>query len=148
MKEIERIFIELVRSIEVNGYYRDVRKIQINDSTYPFNGGKTSTRTWTSSSAIYILFTDFKNDDESLPEIDLGNKIHNKWYFRLYNKIIEEYTNSDEDYLSMNDNYSDIKFYTDWISKLEYSVTGLYLRVNLVELTGFIRDKKISKLLE
>lgn len=131
MKEIERIFIELVRSIEVNGYYRDVRKIQINE-------GK----------AIYILFTDFKNDDESLPEIDLGNKIHNKWYFRLYNKIIEEYTNSDEDYLSMNDNYSDIKFYTDWISKLEYSVTGLYLRVNLAELTGFIRDKKISKLLE
>lgn len=131
MKEIERIFIELVRSIEVNGYYRDVRKIQINE-------GKN----------IYILFTDFKNDDESLPEIDLGNKIHNKWYFRLYNKIIEEYTNSDEDYLSMNDNYSDIKFYTDWISKLEYSVTGLYLRVNLAELTGFIRDKKISKLLE
>ena len=94
------------------------------------------------------IFTDFKNDDESLPEIDLGNKIHNKWYFRLYNKIIEEYTNSDEDCLSMNDNYSDIKFYTDWISKLEYSVTGLYLRVNLAELTGFIRDKKISKLLE
>ena len=133
-QQIKNIFMDLVESIEVDGYYRDVRKIQIS------NNGKTDN--------IYILFTDFKNDDESLPEIDLGNKIHNKWYFRLYNKIIEEYTNSDEDYLSMNDNYSDIKFYTDWISKLEYSVTGLYLRVNLAELTGFIRDKKISKLLE
>ena len=133
-QQIKNIFMDLVESIEVDGYYRDVRKIQIS------NNGKTDN--------IYILFTDFKNDDESLPEIDLGNKIHNKWYFRLYNKIIEEYTNSDEDCLSMNDNYSDIKFYTDWISKLEYSVTGLYLRVNLAELTGFIRDKKISKLLE
>jgi hypothetical protein len=128
--EIERIFTELVESIEVNGYYREVRKISVQNIS------------------IYILFTDFKNSDESAPEIDFGNKIHNKWYFRLYNKIIEEYTNSDEDYLSMNDNYSDIRFYTDWISKLEYSVTGLYLRVNLSELISFIRDKKISKLLE
>jgi hypothetical protein len=135
MKErIKQIFTELVESIEVNGYYRQVNRLKVS------NNGKEDT--------IYILFTDFKNDDESAPEIDFGNKIHNKWYFRLYNKIIEEYTNSDEDYLSMNDNYSDIRFYTDWISKLEYSVTGLYLRVNLTELTGFIRDKKISKLLE
>jgi hypothetical protein len=135
MKErIKQIFTELVESIEVNGYYRQVNRLKVS------NNGKEDT--------IYILFTDFKNDDESTPEIDFGNKIHNKWYFRLYNKIIEEYTNSDEDYLSMNDNYSDIRFYTDWILKLEYSVTGLYLRVNLTELTGFIRDKKISKLLE
>jgi hypothetical protein len=128
--EIERIFTELVESIEVNGYYREVRKISVQNIS------------------IYILFTDFINKDESALEIDLGDKVHNKWYFRLYNKIIEEYTNSDEDYLSMNDNYSDIRFYTDWISKLEYSVTGLYLRVNLSELISFIRDKKISKLLE
>jgi len=134
MEKIKEIFTKLVESINVNGYYRDVRKIQIS------NDGKTDT--------IYILFTDFKNDDESALEIDLSGKIHNKWYFRLYNKIIEEYTNSDEDYLSMTDNYSVIKFYTDWISKLEYAPYGLYLRVNLTELTGFIRDKKISKLLE
>ena len=135
MKEkIKEIFTELVESINVNGYYRDVKKIQIT------NDGKNDT--------IYILFTDFKNSDESALEIDLSGKIHNKWYFRLYNKIIEEYTNSDEDYLSMTDNYSVIKFYTDWISKLEYAPYGLFLRVNLTELTGFIRDKKISKLLE
>lgn len=135
MKErIKEIFTKLVKSINVNGYYRDVKKIQIS------NDGKTDT--------IYIFFTDFKNDDESAAEIDLSDKIHNKWYFRLYNKIIEEYTNSDEDYLSMTDNYSVIKFYTEWISKLEYASYGLYLRVNLAELTGFIRDKKISKLLE
>jgi hypothetical protein len=135
MKEkIKQIFTELVDSIEVNGYYRQVNRLKVS------NNGKEDT--------IYILFTDFINKDESAPEIDLGDKVHNKWYFRLYNKIIEEYTNSDEDYLSMNDNYSDIRFYTDWILKLEYSVTGLYLRVNLAELTGFIRDKKISKLLE
>ena len=135
MKErIKQIFTELVESIEVNGYYRQVNRLKVS------NNGKEDT--------IYILFTDFINKDESALEIDLGDKVHNKWYFRLYNKIIEEYTNSDEDYLSMNDNYSDIRFYTDWISKLEYSVTGLYLRVNLTELTGFIRDKKISKLLE
>lgn len=135
MKEkIKEIFTELVESIIVNGYYRDVKKIQIT------NDGKNDT--------IYILFTDFKNSDESALEIDLSGKIHNKWYFRLYNKIIEEYTNSNEDYLSMTDNYSVIKFYTDWISKLEYAPYGLFLRVNLTELTGFIRDKKISKLLE
>jgi hypothetical protein len=135
MKErIKEIFTKLVKSINVNGYYRDVEKIQIS------NAGKTDT--------IYIFFSDFKNGDESALEIDLSDKIHNKWYFRLYNKIIEEYTNSDEDYLSMTDNYSVINFYTDWISKLEYASYGLYLRVNLAELTGFIRDKKISKLLE
>jgi hypothetical protein len=144
MKEIERIFTELVESIEVNGYYREVRKISVQNN----HRNQPWTKVIVFSSSIYILFTDFKNDDESAPEINLGNKIHNKWYFRLYNKIIEEYTNSDEDYLSMNDNYSEIRFYTDWISKLEYSVTGLYLRVNLAELISFIRDKKISKLLE
>jgi len=135
MKEkIKEIFTELVESINVNGYYRDVKKIQIS------NDGKNDT--------IYILFTDFKNGDESALEIDLSGKIHNKWYFRLYNKIIEEYTNSDKDYLAMTDNYSVINFYTDWLYKTEYAPYGLYLRVNLTELTGFIRDKKISKLLE
>jgi len=133
MKEkIKQIFTELVESIEVNGYYRNVRKIEVN----------------TERDSIYIFFTDFRNNDESAPEIDLGDKVHNKWYFRLYNKIIEEYTNSDEDYLAMIDNYTTINFYTDWFKRLEYDVNTLYLRVNLTELTGFIRDKKISKLLE
>jgi hypothetical protein len=133
MKEkIKQIFTELVESIEVNGYYRNVRKIEVN----------------TERDSIYIFFTDFRNNDESAPEIDLGDKVHNKWYFRLYNKIIEEYTNSDEDYLAMIDNYTTINFYTDWFKRLEYDVNTLYLRVNLAELTGFIRDKKISKLLE
>lgn len=132
--KIKEIFTELVESIEVNGYYRQVNRLNVS------NNGKVDT--------IYIHFSDFKNHDDTLPEMDLGGKIHNKWYFRLYNKIIEEYTNSDKDYLAMTDNYSVINFYTDWISKLEYAPYGLYLRVNLTELTGFIRDKKISKLLE
>jgi len=133
MKEkIKQIFTELVESIEVNGYYRNVRKIEVN----------------TERDSIYIFFTDFRNNDESAPEIDLGDKVHNKWYFRLYNKIIEEYTNSDEDYLAMIDNYTTINFYTEWFKRLEYDVNTLYLRVNIAELTGFIRDKKISKLLE
>jgi len=133
MKEkIKQIFTELVESIEVNGYYRNVRKIEVN----------------TERDSIYIFFTDFRNNDESAPEIDLGDRVHNKWYFRLYNKIIEEYTNSDEDYLAMIDNYTTINFYTEWFKRLEYDVNTLYLRVNLDELIGFIRDKKISKLLE
>jgi hypothetical protein len=130
--KIKQIFTELVESIEVNGYYRNVRKIEVN----------------TERDSIYIFFTDFRNNDESAPEIDLGDKVHNKWYFRLYNKIIEEYTNSDEDYLAMIDNYTTINFYTEWFKRLEYDVNTLYLRVNIAELTGFIRDKKISKLLE
>ena len=135
MKEkIKEIFTELVESIEVNGYYRQVNRLNVS------NNGKVDT--------IYIHFSDFKNHDDTLPEMDLGSKIHNKWYFRLYNKIIEEYTNSDEDYLAMSDNYSVINFYTDWISKLEYAPYGLFLRVNLSELISFMRDKKISKLLE
>jgi hypothetical protein len=133
MKEkIKEIFTELVESIEVNGYYRNVRKIEVN----------------TDRDSIYIFFTDFRNNDESVPEIDLSDKVHNKWYFRLYNRIIEEYTNSDEDYVALVDNYTTIKFYTEWFKRLEYDVNTLYLRVNLAELTGFIRDKKISKLLE
>ena len=135
MKEkIKQIFTELVESIEVNGYYRQVNRLNVS------NNGKEDT--------IYIHFSDFKNHDDTLPEMDLSGKIHNKWYFRLYTKIIEEYTNSDEDYVSMTDNYSVIKFYTDWIYKTEYAPYGLYLRVNLDQLIGFIRDKKISKLLE
>ena len=130
--KIKEVFTELVESIEVNGYYRKVRKIEVN----------------TERDSIYIFFTDFTNNDESAPEIDLSDKVHNKWYFRLYNKIIEEYTNFDDDYLAMIDNYTTINFYTEWLKRLEYDVNTLYLRVNLAELTGFIRDKKISKLLE
>lgn len=135
MKEkIKEIFTELVESINVNGYYRDVKKIQIS------NDGKNDT--------IYILFTDFKNGDESALEIDLSGKIHNKWYFRLYNKIIEEYTSSEEDYISTNDNYSSIKFYTEWIKKLEYTPYNLFITLSISGMTEFIRDKKISKILE
>ena len=130
--KIKEVFTELVESIEVNGYYRKVRKIEVN----------------TERDSIYIFFTEFRNNDKSVPEIDLSDKVHNKWYFRLYNKIIEEYTDSDEDYVAMVDNYTTIKFYTDWFKRLEYDVNTLYLRVNLAELTAFIRDKKISKLLE
>jgi hypothetical protein len=130
--KIKEVFTDLVESIEVNGYYRKVRKIEVN----------------TERDSIYIFFTDFTNNDKSVPEIDLSDKVHNKWYFRLYNKIIEEYTNSDEDYVAMVDNYTTIKFYNDWFKRLEYDVNTLYLRVNLEELTAFIRDKKISKLLE
>lgn len=130
--KIKEVFTELVESIEVNGYYRKVRKIEVN----------------TERDSIYIFFTDFTNNDKSAPEIDLSDKVHNKWYFRIYNKIIEEYTNFDDDYLAMIDNYTTINFYTEWLKRLEYDVNTLYLRVNLAELTAFIRDKKISKLLE
>ncbi len=133
MKEyIKRNFTELVESIEVDGYYRSV-------SRFDFLKQKEG---------ISITLSEFKNDDESMPEIDLGTKIHNKWYFRLYNKIIEEYTNSEEDYVATTDNYSVIKFYTDWIKKLEYTPYNLYIILSIPEVTEFIRDKKISKLLE
>ena len=131
-EKIKKIFTELVESIEVDGYYRSVNRFDFLNR----------------SEGIGIRLSEFKNRDESMPEIDLGNKIHNKWYFRLYNKIIEEYTNSEEDYISTNDNYSTIKFYTDWIKKLEYTPYNLYITLSISGMTGFIRDKKISKILE
>ena len=133
MKEqIKNIFIDLVESIQVDGYYRSVNRFDFLNR----------------SEGIGLTLSEFKNHDESMPEIDLGNKIHNKWYFRLYNKIIEEYTNTEEDYISTNDNYSTIKFYTDWIKKLEYTPYNLYITLSISGIAGFIRDKKISKLLE
>ena len=133
MKEqIKNIFIDLVESIQVDGYYRSVNRFDFLNR----------------SEGIGLTLSEFKNHDESMPEIDLGNKIHNKWYFRLYNKIIEEYTNTEEDYISTNDNYSTIKFYTDWIKKLEYTPYNLYITLSIYGIAGFIRDKKISKLLE
>jgi hypothetical protein len=133
MKEqIKKSFIEIVESIEVDGYYRSVNRFDFLNT----------------SEGISIRLSEFKNHDESMPEIDLGTKIHNKWYFRLYNKFIEEYTNSEEDYISTNDNNSTIKFYTDWIKKLEYTPYNLYITLSISGMTGFIRDKKISKLLE
>ena len=131
-EKIKKIFTELVESIEVDGYYRSVNRFDFLNR----------------SEGIGIRLSEFKNRDESMPEIDLGSKIHNKWYFRLYNKIIEEYTNSEEDYISTNDNYSTIKFYTDWIKKLEYTPYNLYITLSISGMTGFIRDKKISKILE
>lgn len=131
-EKIKKIFTELVESIEVDGYYRSVNRFDFLNR----------------SEGIGIRLSEFKNRDESMPEIDLGNKIHNKWYFRLYNKIIEEYTNSEEDYISTNDNYSTIKFYTDWIKKLEYTPYNLYITLSIPGMTEFIRDKKISKILE
>lgn len=131
-EQIKKIFTELVESIEVDGYYRSVNRFDFLNR----------------SEGIGIRLSEFKNRDESMPEIDLGNKIHNKWYFRLYNKIIEEYTNSEEDYISTNDNYSTIKFYTDWIKKLEYTPYNLYITLSIPGMTEFIRDKKISKILE
>lgn len=131
-EKIKKIFTELVESIEVDGYYRSVNRFDFLKR----------------SEGISIRLSEFKNRDESMPEIDLGSKIHNKWYFRLYNKIIEEYTNSEEDYISTNDNYSTIKFYTDWIKKLEYTPYNLYITLSISGMTGFIRDKKISKILE
>ena len=131
-EKIKKIFTELVESSEVDGYYRSVNRFDFLNR----------------SEGIGIRLSEFKNRDESMPEIDLGNKIHNKWYFRLYNKIIEEYTNSEEDYISTNDNYSTIKFYTDWIKKLEYTPYNLYITLSIPGMTEFIRDKKISKILE
>lgn len=131
-EQIKKNFTEIVESIEVDGYYRSVSRFDFLNR----------------SEGIGIRLSEFKNRDESMPEIDLGNKIHNKWYFRLYNKIIEEYTNSEEDYISTNDNYSTIKFYTDWIKKLEYTPYNLYITLSISGMTGFIRDKKISKILE
>ena len=131
-EQIKKSFTEIVESIEVDGYYRSVNRFDFLNRT----------------EGIGIRLSEFKNHDESMPEIDLGNKIHNKWYFRLYNKIIEEYTNSEEDYISTNDNNSTIKFYTDWIKKLEYTPYNLYITLSISGMTGFIRDKKISKLLE
>lgn len=131
-EQIKKNFTEIVESIEVDGYYRSVSRFDFLNR----------------SEGIGIRLSEFKNRDESMHEIDLGNKIHNKWYFRLYNKIIEEYTNSEEDYISTNDNYSTIKFYTDWIKKLEYTPYNLYITLSISGMTGFIRDKKISKILE
>lgn len=131
-EQIKKNFTEIVESIEVDGYYRSVNRFDFLNR----------------SEGIGIRLSEFKNRDESMPEIDLGSKIHNKWYFRLYNKIIEEYTNSEEDYISTNDNYSTIKFYTDWIKKLEYTPYNLYITLSISGMTGFIRDKKISKILE
>ena len=131
-EQIKKNFTEIVESIEVDGYYRSVNRFDFLNR----------------SEGIGIRLSEFKNRDESMPEIDLGSKIHNKWYFRLYNKIIEEYTNSEEDYISTNDNYSTIKFYTDWIKKLEYTPYNLYITLSISGMTGFIRDKKISNILE
>jgi hypothetical protein len=131
-EQIKKNFTEIVESIEVDGYYRSVNRFDFLNR----------------SEGIGIRLSEFKNRDESMSEIDLGSKIHNKWYFRLYNKIIEEYTNSEEDYISTNDNYSTIKFYTDWIKKLEYTPYNLYITLSISGMTGFIRDKKISKILE
>ena len=133
MKEqIKKSFTEIVESIEVDGYYRSVNRFDFLNRT----------------EGIAIRLSEFKNHDESMPEIDLGTKIHNKWFFRLYNKIIEEYTNSEEDYISKTDNYSIIKFYTDWIKGLEYTPYNLYITLSISGMTEFIRDKKISKILE
>jgi len=133
MKEqIKKSFTEIVESIEVDGYYRSVNRFDFLNT----------------SEGIGIRLSEFKNHDEGMPEIDLGTKIHNKWYFRLYNKIIEEYTSSEEDYISKTDNYSIIKFYTAWIQKLEYTPYNLYITLSIPGMTEFIRDKKISKILE
>jgi hypothetical protein len=131
-QEIKKSFTEIVESIEVDGYYRSVSRFDF----------------LRREEGISIRLSEFKNHDENMKEIDLGTKIHNKWYFRLYNKIIEEYTNSEEDYVAMTDNYSTIKFYTDWIQKLEYNPYNLYITLSIPGMTEFIRDKKISKILE
>ena len=131
-EQIKKNFTEIVESIEVDGYYRSVSRFDF----------------LRREEGIAIRLSEFKNHDESMPEIDLSTKIHNKWLFRLYNKIIEEYTNSEEDYISKTDNYSIIKFYTAWIQKLEYTPYNLYITLSISGIAGFIRDKKISKLLE
>ena len=136
-QQIKKSFTEIVESIEVDGYYRSVSRFDF----------LTLFPKWREE-GISIRLSEFKNHDENMQQIDLGTKIHNKWYFRLYNKIIEEYTSSEEDYISTNDNYSSIKFYTEWIKKLEYTPYNLFITLSISGMTEFIRDKKISKILE
>lgn len=61
---------------------------------------------------------------------------------------MKEFTDSDEDYLSMCDNNTKINFYTDWLGKLEYDVRGLYIKLNVAEFEAYLRNKKIDQLLK
>lgn len=133
---IKEKLIALIESVEVNGFSRKVSRFSIE---------KTKKEGWLDK--VYIgLKTDFVSETGEDPVDE--DKLYNKWYFRFYNKFINEFTDSDEDYISMCDNNTKVNFYTDWVSKLEYDIRGIYLWVNLAEMEAYLRDKKINKLLE
>lgn len=133
---IKEKLITMIESVEVNGFSRKVSRFSIE---------KTKKEGWLDK--IYIgLKTDFVSETGEDPVDE--DKLYNKWYFRFYNKFIAEFTDSDEDYISMCDNNTKVNFYTDWVSKLEYDIRGIYLWVNLAEMEAYLRDKKINKLLE
>lgn len=126
---LEKI-VSLIESIEVDGQKRKISQSELKRSQ---KGGYLDT--------IYVIFSQ-KDDSKDLA------RFYNKWYFRFYNKFIQEFTDSDEDYLSMCDNNTKINFYTDWLGKLEYDVRGLYIKLNVAEFEAYLRNKKIDQLLK
>lgn len=122
--------VSLIESIEVDGQKRKISQSELKRSQ---KEGYFDT--------IYVIFSQ-KNDSEDLA------RFYNKWYFRFYNKFVKEFTDSDEDYLSMCDNNTKINFYTDWLGKLEYDVRGLYIKLNVAEFEAYLRNKKIDQLLK
>jgi len=129
---IEQKLTNLIESIEVYGFSRKVTRFVI-----------TKTKKEGYNDSIFIQL-EFLSDTGSI-QID---KFYNKWYFRFYNKFIEEFTNSDEEYLSMRDNNTEINFYNTWLNKLTYDTRGIYILCNLDELKSFLRDKTINSILK
>lgn len=126
---LEKI-VSLIESIEVDG---KTRKISVSEVKRSYREDYFDT--------IYIIFS--QKDDSG----DLA-RFYNKWYFRFYNNFIKEFTDSDEDYLSMCDNNTKINFYTDWLGELKYDVRGLYIKLNVAEFEAYLRNKKIDQLLK
>lgn len=130
---LEKI-VSLIESIEVDGQKRKISQSELKRSF-------CTTQKEGYFDTIYVIFSQ-KDDSEDLA------RFYNKWYFRFYNKFIQEFTDSDEDYLSMCDNDTKINFYTDWLGKLEYDVRGLYIKLNVAEFEAYLRNKKIDQLLK
>ena len=133
---IEQKLTNLIESIEVNGFSRKVTKFVI-----------TKTKKEGFNDSIYIqIKSDFvSNTGEDIVD---EYKLYSKWYFRFYNKFIEEFTNSDKEYLSMSDNNTIVKFYNNWLNKLNYDTRGIYILCNLEEFKSFLRDKTINSILK
>lgn len=130
---LEKI-VSLIESIEVDGQKRKISQSELKRSF-------CTTQKEGYFDTIYVIFSQ-KDDSEDLA------RFYNKWYFRFYNKFVKEFTDSDEDYLSMCDNNTKINFYTDWLGKLEYDVRGLYIKLNVAEFEAYLRNKKIDQLLK
>lgn len=130
---LEKI-VSLIESIEVDGQKRKISQSELKRSF-------CTTQKEGYFDTIYVIFSQ-KDDSEDLA------RFYNKWYFRFHNKFVKEFTDSDEDYLSMCDNNTKINFYTDWLGKLEYDVRGLYIKLNVAEFEAYLRNKKIDQLLK